>query len=199
MNEPTTIGGINELLRRRFGVPGQSGPVLSIASDLFPVLHVGDRFMDADLARLAGTYLCEGARTDVAAAANNSSVQLYNPTGSGVVGVLEYVGVTLGAGGLIDLFYLGAPFVSDATALGYTRDLSQNRRTVLTLGDRTYVPGVTPVAQISGTGSLQEIPLTPIVVPPGTGIQVTANPVNNLIRGLFRWRERALQSWETTA
>jgi len=198
MNEPTTIGGINELLRRRFGVPGQSGPVLSIASDLFPVLHVGDRFMDADLARLAGTYLCEGARSDAALAANNSSVQLYNPASSGVVAVLEYVGVTLGAGGLIDFYYLGAPFVSDATAQGFTRDLNQNRRSVLTLGDRSYVPGVSPVAQLSGTAALQEVPLTPIVIPPGTGIQVTANTVNVLCRALFRWRERALQSWETT-
>jgi hypothetical protein len=57
VNEPTEIGRTNEALRRRWGISGGPGPILTFATDAFPITSIDETTMDPEQ-----LYLCSSRR-----------------------------------------------------------------------------------------------------------------------------------------
>lgn len=195
MNEPTTIGSLNEALRRRYGVPGQSGPIITLASDLFPVVDLGDTTIDPSIAVYAGLKLCFGGAVDAADAALVSQVGIRNPLGSGVLAIVTDSHVGVGASGTINIVRFDTtPF--DVETTGFTRDLRLSRGACLT-GPRTAAPAATPLGVYrAGSSGIEMRTGFPLILPPGKGIRWEGGGVNNSLSATFAWVERRLESWE---
>jgi hypothetical protein len=199
VNEPTTVGGVNEVLRRRWGVPGQAGPVLSIGSDIFPTMRV-DHGLDPELAIYAGIRLGWASTEQVQVVGEYSHSQLRNPQGSNVLVTIERIVVSTATLQDIHLQYFGTTPASPEEA-GRLRDArwGPSARTSALVGPlttaaqqtgiwRQYVPATTPTEMLA----------TPIVLSPGTGLRVVSRVTNVLLRAAWSWRERRLESWETS-
>lgn len=198
MNEPTTVGPLNEVLRRRYGVPGQVGPILTIASDLFPSVDVSDDGIAPELAVYAGVKLCIGGAFDAADAALSSMVQIRNPTGSGVLAVVDRAHVAPGSSGQIQLVFFGTT-AADVETQGFLRDTRAVGRAAALTGPRTAAAAGSQIAVYTIASTGQDL-LTgfPIVLQPGQGIRFERTTINISLTVTFTWRERRLESWELT-
>lgn len=198
MNEPTTIGTLNESLRRRYGIVGQQGPIFTLASDLFPIVNVSDSGIDPELAIYAGQKLGIASATDVAEAGVASGVQFRNPEGSGVLAVITSIQARLNSSGTGVTVVLVGTTPADAEAAGFLRDsrFGTSARATCVVGPRTIALATGIYSVLTGTVELQAVAATPLVVAPGTGILVQAAAVNVSISVGMLWRERKLETWE---
>lgn len=181
-------------LARILGLEEQDG-VTTVAPELMPVLAIeSDR---PEWAFLKDEVLGVG-RTEVAAVANQTSfVQLFNPSGSNVLIVIEQIAVGAGVAAF-------ARVRSHAAALGATtgdenfRDLRRRGNTGPLVAE---LRSGNQAAQLSGFAletarivASTYMPLfsAPIVVSPGTGISVQSDaPATGVgLEVFFRWSER---------
>lgn len=199
MNEPTEIGAVNEGLRLRYGVQGGPGPILTFATDGFPVVQVGDGEMDAELRWLSQSKLCAVAVTRAADAGNQSAVQLVNPAGSGMIAVFTAIYLRLDTAD--DIFVTMAA----AAGAGSTRGFFRDGRGWPATPARTACIGGTGVGAFSQTlGILRHQPTTDqllehreeYVVTPGEVLTFASSAVNRAINATLYWRERAMTSGE---
>ena len=102
-------------LLRRFGVQKRP-PESQIYPDILPV---------AQVPRLDN--LCGGTKRVTALAANRSLVQLFNPSGSGVVVVLHKLWISLGAAGRVSIRTHNIALADAATALGVLNRIRGNQ------------------------------------------------------------------------
>lgn len=199
MNEPTTVGPLNEILRRRYGVPGQVGPILTLASDLFPFVNLSDDAIAPDIATYAGQKLCIGGATDVGDVANSSQVQIRNPAGSGVLVVVNRAFVRPSTAMIVQLVQFGTT-AADAETQGFLRDTRSSGRAAAVTGPRTASAAASPIAQFAmGTDGLEMWTPFPFVLQPGQGLRFEGVTNNVALTVSWNWRERRLESWELSA
>jgi hypothetical protein len=118
-------------------------------------------------------------------------IQLWNPAGSGVRAVIEFMSMfnnTASNGYLSDstvaltnLIQMGQPKL-----LGGTQSVAQLRG-----GQTATAPGAPDNGSFSIVGGQSQLwaPKEPVIVPPGHGLLVTCNVVNTGLTGNFEWYE----------
>lgn len=207
MNEPTEIGPYNELLKRRFGVQGGSGPIITLGSDIFPTKAVNDSALDPDDHFLLGSALGLGANAQAAVAAQIQGTIFENPANSGVIAVIEQIqyetddnlfvlahgqGVSI-ASSLIRGFKLDPRPVNPAGGNWPT--------TTCAVGIRSQVGawGTTMANFTITAGQDRVLPSTKIVVAPGSFVIVRNVNVNFFCRAHYWFRERRAGTWELNA
>lgn len=201
MNELGHGAHANEALRRRFSVEGtaQGGPMLTMASDLFPTFPMSDDQLDSELHWLTDSKLAGGFVTRAADAGNQSGVGLLNPTGSGVIMVLQQVSIW---GGAVDaiVVQIGTAATQTAASAGYLRDSRGWTTTpVRSVGQVVAHLG----AFTTHLGRLQ-LPAAntmvdwdrPVVLIPGQRVLFATASVNITLSGSFAWRERPAAPYE---
>lgn len=195
-------GRLNAILHKLLGIT-EGAPAPSLAPDLFSMLCLeNDR---PEWKFLAGERLCCGSGTVAAGGAGlYSTFVLWNPPGSGVLGVLERIGNwDANAQAMI----LRANY-TDPSGAGYgtaghyrgLRDLrhgatATSKPTLLIYSVATVSPLGLNVLQsfYLGTAGLFEID---VVIPPGYGLTVHSQNANQQLRVNFLWRERVLEPSE---
>lgn len=196
MNELTEFGQINGGLARRYGA--QSPLVHTMASDGFPIIHVGDDGMDSSLAWLAQLRLCSGFVSQAQDAANQSAIALVNPASSGSIAVLDRVDLFVGAAGIVYITSsVGPTFVGGP---GYIRDTRAWRTSI----QRTSCQLSAAVGAFSSTLGRYRIVTAaqtyeirgPWVITPGQLIAFANDQVNISMSATFYWRERRVGSQE---
>lgn len=194
------MGLFNELLSSRWNnlasrflpVDEQQG-VTTVSPDLQLILNIQQ---DADLRYLLAERLAGGWTTAAAAAGQQSFAALRNPSGSGVLAVLE--SLTLPTAGLQFDFGIadaaGAP-TSPAPQLRDGRfGVARVPSCVITQGTGLAIAtsgGLTVVP--AATEGYQRMAW---VIPPGLAFYVRCGTVNTAFSASFLWRERGYQPGE---
>lgn len=198
MNELTEIGALNSALARRYGA--QSPLIHTMASDAFPVVPVSDSQLDPELHWLAGSRLCSAHITSAADVANQSSVGLRNPSGSGVIAVIERIDLFTGAAAtcIITMATITAPTGSQQ---GFFRDGRGWPATPLRAScDVVSLAGAFSSTlgrvRISNVTDQQYTHLVSYILNPGERLTIAPLGVNTAIDGTFYWRERRIVSQE---
>jgi hypothetical protein len=202
VNEPTSFGPYNEALRRRYGVGGQSGPVLTLASDAFPVVGVSEELEDPENQYLSGHALGIAQNTQAAVALQLAHVALANPIGSGAIVVVQGIwsltnDTTVHLRGLLSADLLGRNITSGLKRDPRPAGAAWPNTTAGTIAiSQVAQLGTFLAARGTVAGADTEFPFFPIVLPPGTGIAIMNNAVNLALTARFLWRERRASEWE---
>lgn len=205
MNEPTDFGPYNEALRRRYGVGGQSGPVLTLASDAFPIIGISEELEDPENQYLSGHANGFAGGTQAAVVGNLSMISLCNPASSGVICVLQRIVVlttstiSLRVGDVLRVIATQSPV---AVTAGFKRDArpvpTSWPRTTCGLqihNDSTFIGTEVGVFTPLTTESVQ-LPIGNVVLPPASSIAVSNRGNNIALTAYFEWRERRAASHE---
>lgn len=211
MAKPTELGPLNAFLKRRWGVVGPSGPVVTIASDVFPMERV-DLGMDPDLHYLADQRICAAGRFDAASVGGQSSIGLENPLDSGTLAIVFGLSIwpDVETGNNVEITLVGnnaATFPAfDASANGGIRDArpqvaGESLSSVCIIGDRTVLApagvGVqVGLFRVGGDTSKNFSYLGPWVLSPTSRLTVNNRTDNVGITVSFKWIERRLGPWE---
>lgn len=206
LNNEILRGTYSELLTRLFGVrSGGTPPAPQVSPEISP--HV-DVLGGAELPYLRQERLCCGY-DNFTGAATFSYVGLFNPSGSGVLIIVEAVDYSNGtAGGQAGLAFAAGPIGGDIDSQERYRD-----------GRWTAAPGAAPVVAIPpkpvGTmyaGASRAAITTigpfidratfptnvmrhvgePFILPPGLGLIATTVAVTQIVECNFKWREKYL-------
>lgn len=204
--QPTDIGPVNALLKRRWGIVSTLGPIVTVASDMFPTARA-DLGMDADLHYLADQRICGSGRFDGPTAAQQSSIGLENPIDSGIIAIVLGCSVA-GNAGQIQLTLLGGDVAAtpfDTSANGGIRDArpqvkGESLASVCVIGDRTAAVAGNGVRvgliQAIANVSIDVTHLGPWVLSPSSRLTVNHEATNSPIFVSFSWIERTLGKWE---
>ena len=206
---PTELGPLNAALKRRWGIVGPEGPVVTIGSDVFPTAR-SDLGMDPDMFFLGDMKICAAGRLDGATAGLQSSVGLENPEGSGIISVITGLSLWTSGSVVVQLTLAGpigtfTPF--DAEANGGIRDAgpqlaAEGGEATSIIGDRTTAVagnGVQLGSLVSeGVETVDQSYLGPWVLRPDSRLTVNVESNNNALRVNFVWSERRAGTWELT-
>jgi len=197
VSSPIQISRFDKMLRRMLNVVGRGAVVTTLLEDVFPVM---DLMNPAPEMRFLGLeFLAFGHATRASAEFN--SVQIFNPTGSGNIVIVDAITVLSEDTAGVHAAIVDVPLGSVAANKQF-RDIRAAGKNIKNL----------PVAQlrsgndIAGSTILSTIRAT---VPPlpelnfesngvavailkeGTGFQIENDTANFLLRANFFWRERA--------
>jgi len=202
--QPTDIGPVNALLKRRWGIVSALGPIVSIGSDVFPTERV-DLAMDADLHYLADQRICGAGRIDAGVVGEQSSVGLQNPGGSGILAIVRGLFVSTETAQAVNLTLNGAGSPTfDASVNGAVRDSrpqnsGEGSLSVCIIGDRsTVAAGVgLQVGTFQSRNTVEDLTkMGPWVLGPDSRLTVNVDINNTDIRVSFTWIERVIGKWE---
>lgn len=152
---------------------------------------------------MVGTRLCQGGTASNGVAAQRSMVQLMNPVGSGVVGVVTAVVQLLNGAGKHGLSHTITAlttatfgFLTDTRLFNFTGTTIRSTLQVRSLTAAALVTS-TQIARCSGIVN-DQVPyiISPIILKPGTGILTAPDAVNTSNTTHFTWYERPLQPSE---
>lgn len=194
------VGRFNSILNKLLGMK-EGAPSPQVSSDIVPTIPLEvDR---PEWRYLANERLCWAGVVRAAVAAQNSSILLYNPSGSNVIAVVTNVQPALNAGQTV---YAGHydlnPVVAGWSQAGSGLRDSRFSRTTQITTCQTYTLAQVGVAvtTILWRYNMYGQPCPPIPFPiiltPGTGLAVAASAVNNTLDCSFAWTERALEPSE---
>lgn len=207
---PTELGPLNAALKRRWGIVGPEGPVVTIGSDVFPSARA-DLGRDADQFFLGDEKVCAAGRLDGATAGVQSSVGLENPDASGIIAVITGLSVWTSSSQVVQLTLAGpvpgsTPF--DASANGGIRDagpqlIGEGGEATCIIGDRSdavagngvQLGSLVPEANRTENYSY----MGPWVLRPDSRLTVNGESTNTAIRVNFVWTERRAGTWELGA
>jgi len=188
----------DQLIRRTAGIVGGGSQVNDTLNELFPVLDIES--LRSELQLPATTRLAFSSVVQNALAANTNHAQLFNPTDSGALVILERVDMRVTAAQQMR-------FVMATTALANfnaNHALRDTRTGILSqpIGQVRDVQQVAGVAQF-GTIFLQASVNETIndkdglfVLAPGTGITFATTTINTGSSVSFWWRERIAEASE---
>lgn len=194
-------GGLNQALAKRLGM--QTGaPAPSIAPEVMPVaVTMGDR---VDHRFWQNDFLWQMGFNTGAAGGTFSIMQFRNPPGSNVLVVMDFMTIMVNAAGAVTVMIdvIGAAALADFG----TAHLAQRRDTRIRLGAQpalrmssTNAAG----AAVSGTGGQYIgttapviLPLPPVVLAPGSAIQMGPGQANTGLVGTIGWSERPVVNGE---
>lgn len=192
------VAGYSEALRRRLNLDGDQGP-RELGPEIHPIFDVEPG--PPDWQYLAAVRRMSGFANQAAVAAEFQEIIFSNPVGSGVIAVLEEMGMSCTTTCVFQVGY-GS---SAATGQGPSLDT------------RWFVPATGPVGRaacrisartnaasslLTGNYVTDLLANTPWAIRPGwvltPGFNIVVAPtVQNLaIRAWFQWRERAMQTFE---
>jgi len=185
-------------LQKLFGIKGYV-PAKQLAGEIMPVhiLTTGNEIRFIDGWNRWGVGIVSAANV-----ANTNGVQLRNPAGSNMIGVIERAIAFSSAGQEFDYGIIsGAGSIDLATVHGST---SLDQRTVGPPASATLIESDSNVSPLSGNvffRTFANFELVPtindeIAVPPGSLIRVVSTLANTQILVTFFWRERLLEEAE---
>lgn len=202
MNEPTEWGGPNLGLARRYGTG--DGPVLTFATDLFPVVPVGFRDMDDELLFLTGEAIRASVFGQAAAvAARFSAVGFANPLQSGVLAVLERVELSSPTASVG--WQIRRQGIAVSALQGSVQGVALDSRQTALVGPRLLATDEAALANY-GTIMYRGILLTanqpierefPYVLVPGQTLWFVISTVNVSLDLSARWRQRRMTTGES--
>lgn len=185
----------DQLIRRTSGSIGPGSRVGETLAELFPVFEVETN--RAELMLLAGWTLGQGAAVLNASVGDRNQAQLFNPTDSGKLVVLEQVMVGDAAAPIFE-------YNTSSTAL------ADDVGNVIQRDTRDSTPPVGQIRTVQQPGGLPTIGIFNVqasiaftltidgglfVLAPGTGFNISTDEANTNTRFNFMWRERvALES-----
>jgi hypothetical protein len=195
------VGRYNRFLQKLFSMKG-GPPSPQLASEIATNVQF---FSGVENRYLESWNRFAAAQSDAALAANTDAVRLRNPTGSGVIAVIEKIYADSGTAQLVTLS-LGpsnAALAGGAQALTTARlDKRTNQNPTLEISGANNSPAGLSSQKLIGLLSStlgydfilsvgQEIPLLP-----GDAVQITSSVVNTTLDVSFIWRERSLEDSE---
>jgi len=191
-------GRFNRGLQKFFSMKGRAvTPQLS--GEVVPVLP----FFWGLEARYLESWNRFGSFTNTAAvAAQNSVGRIHNPTGSGVIVVLEKLAFTHGIQGTVNLEYgANVDLATPSTIIGFDlRGGPQLGGSVCVVSSANNV-GTFNTFAIPNIGANQQFDWIlfdeqELLINPGNSISVRNSTVNDFLQVNFVWRERALEESE---
>jgi len=189
------VPDIARKLARRFGIDGPA-PADTLAPEIVPVVLVED-LTAPDEEDSGYERTCIGKQSVGALAANYSYVQLYNPSGSGVLVVVEAMILSVGGNSAISI----RNYDTAATSLGTDLSFRDRRLSGAPAAQVRYVQSGAnlgdAVAQAFAVGNDQYLTPLDFLLSPGKGLCTRPDTQNvQNITTLF-WSERPLLSGES--
>lgn len=191
--------GYAEATQRFFGI--KSGPGAStVAMEFYPCV---DLFTLPEAAALLSDQLAMGAAFSSSAAGEIGQVQLFNPAGSGILLITDWIAPFVNTTGEV-LIGLGLAGLATNQNNGVKRDTRQRDAVGTGLSTAGQLRATSNPAS-SGSGMIGRIALianTSVVFPfqvvlaPGTGLNLEPTATAIAIRCQFSWRERRLHTEE---
>lgn len=191
------IGRVTRFFQKWSGIKGKGFPV-SLSSEIQPSLDifsgVENRFLDS-------FYRYAAFQIVAAQGAAPSVLRLRNPSGSGVIAVVEFATASEGAADLMflnigltsaDLGTVLTPAKLDSRIASTTSSLVLSSGTAASLG--TNINGKSNIA--NGAVDFVLDGNQELVLNPGVALQISSNSNNVAINAAFGWRERALEDSE---
>ena len=199
MTSPLQINRYDRLIRRLGNIVGEGAIVTGVLPDVFPTIDVED--LQTDGWGVAGWRIAFGGAAVAGAAGEKPHIQILNPTGSGVITVVEQV------------------MWSTATTGVLSYNIHDTVLTTLQVGqrwrDRRFPTLNRPVTQVRSQ-SIVGAPIVSaftlniaandpqiwappkgfMVLAPGTGFAMNHGTDATILRAQFYWRERAIEPAE---
>lgn len=202
------VGRYNRLLQRLTGIKGDN-PSPQLSGDIVPILAIEvDR---PEWAYLAGEALYSVFQNQAAVAAQSARFQLRNPSGSGVLAIVEGAAIWSSSAGQEGRLYRGMTPTVDLT--GTTQGVAIDSRFGSPLRS-ACIASVDTNASVFATGvAAEDFPFTsadagiiqlhrrpnriPIaILGPGSACGLFSVVVNNQALATWFWRERAIEPGE---
>jgi len=189
----------DQLIRRVGGIVGPGSKVSEALTELFPIIDV--ETLKAELQVLSGTHLAFGGVRTPAVAAQFSSLQLFNPAGSGLILTLTEVRLSTSTASEVRIAFESA--TRGALALNGLFGDSRLGITPLATGQVFFANNValTPnQGRVKCNANVDETiiynPNGNWVIAEGTGLTFGMETANGLLQGNFLWRERVAEKSE---
>lgn len=195
--------GINQFLQRRLNITDSPAPAGTLAPEVMPVLQVAPPSQDDDFLR--GVRRCGGATGIAALAANFSIITLFNPTGSGILVLVDELILNSGSAGTnIECYIERVQLPTMATQGSAVRDsrwgLGATRTAAILAGGQT---ATAPNIAWIWFGRFAQSGIFPpssynigAVLTPGSMLILYPSLVNVAINATIFWRERIAQPSE---
>jgi len=190
------LSNYDDLVGRLLNISSQIGGLASeVSPEISPVFVLeSDR---VEWCYLKGERCMAGGVYVAAVAAQQSVVSFRNPAGSNVLCVIED-GNFISTAGLVQLF-LGGARTANLTTTGSTLSRDSRQRTQQGACTVTGQAGVAEVGTVvERMDALLSNPFRsfPLVLVPGTSVDVSVDTVNVVLYASFRWSERELRKYE---
>lgn len=197
------LGRFNRFVEKLFS--GKGGPtVLDVEPNIQTVLPIDSGVEDR---YLQGWQRFSGAASVAANAANNCGARLRNPAGSGCIVVIErfIVSNAVSTNSFFNISQGGATTDLSTTSTGFRTDSRSNPNSVAIISSQnTTPPNLASGASMLSRGANilgAELVLHPdqeFVLLPGDAIQAVDNTQNEQLVVNFGWRERAIETSESS-
>lgn len=190
----------DRLIRRVTGAVGARSILTTTLEDAFPVIDLEN--LPMELRSLAGMWSANGGAVLLAVAGDFSLIQLVNPPGSGHLVVLESCFV-FGDSAEIK-FTVDGNERGGAAGIRAFRDIRRTGTpvaTIRTLQDTVDLASPTiriRPAVVGTTFHVNNQDKDLFVFPPGFGVSVQSDAVNEALTVIFLWRERVAEESELT-
>lgn len=208
MSLPTEIGPVSDAFARRYGQQGES--LLTLASDLFPVVNMGDGEQPAELMALTRQQRFSGAVFSTPAAGQFAVCALLNPivdpaAPSVTVAVVERIMLhtTAVAGGFVSVHAQNPGAVSipgSIAGVPWDNRYTAGQTSMSAIGTNSLPASITARRMMQmRLSSLTHLEVSfgkGIVVMPGTNLVVCGQTADMVLNTSFFWRERVLTTWE---
>lgn len=202
-------GRFSQFLSRFFTVQGTGASAPQLASEVMPVQDVTSQ--ETSTFFLRGERLCSAVGLAPAVAAQNSTMTLSNPTGSGMMVILDRVTVSIASPARVRLNVTGISAYSNGAAVTRVfRDLRLYPALRLdggaapiaacALGD-TSAAGPADgrrIATFCGDGAQSDQEIGAVILP-GQFLYLIADTQNISFEASFHWRERSATAAELTS
>jgi len=188
----------DRLLRRVGNIVGARSIVTTALEDVFPILDLENHPLE--LKALGGNWAANGGAVLLAQAANHSLVELFNPASSGLFVILECL-FLFGDSAEIKLTVDGNARGIEAGIKAY-RDI---RRTAPPVGQIRTLQQVADLASptirirpslVGTTFQVHNNDKDLFCFPPGFGLSVQSDSINEALTVNFLWRERVFEESE---
>jgi len=186
-------------MRRIGGLLGPGSKVTESLSELFPVVETEN--LPAELLFLGGWVIGMNTAIQAATVGQTSRLQVFNPAGSGKIGVITdvYLSSSDGVGQVIDFQVNSTPFAAIFTGTSRDSHVTVPFGTALATG--VLATGNTPSAGVLIVPALTTFHHHSengvCVLLPGSGIEYGTRADNQQFQGTFFWRERVVLPSET--
>ena len=195
------VARFSSILHKLLGIT-EGSPAPTLAPELLATVALEvDR---PEWAFLAGERWCLGTGDQAATALNYSHVGLFNPAGSGVLGVLEKLIVTDFSGGVIaaaagQLGAFSGGGITQTNSGFLDRRLPGGLATTLAVQKKVHTAGLITfeLFSVAISASTTAVIPFPVMLDPGSGFVVRTLALEKRLTVNFLWRERAFEPSET--